>query len=257
MKCPLCDSPEAHLFAAYPRFAVQECASCRFRFVDLTAADYPADAQWIYDDPIGSVRPCQPHLLRRVRDILRYRRPPSTTLDIGCGKGELPLLLSEYGFEATGLEVKQNIIDHLRHHHPGPRWLSCGVDQLVAQGQRFDVISLYHVLEHVAEPVEFLEKVNRLCAPGALIVIEVPNVAGLHARLKGRRWHYYKVDHVGYFSARHLIAVAERLGWRVLDVKGYQHFSHPQGVWWKDCVKSGLAYLGFQDVVSLFAYARA
>lgn len=255
MKCPVCDSPYARRFASYPEFAVDECAECGFRFVDVAAPEYPADAQSRYDEPIDGVYPYQPHLARRVRDILRYHAPPGKALDIGCGKGEIPLLLADEGFDVTGLEPKRAHVRYLAAAHPGPRWLSCPVDELVARGEKFNVISLYHVLEHVAGPLPFLRQVAQLCAPGALIVIEVPNVGGLEARLKARRWHYYKVDHVCYYTADHLAALAEAMNWRVLDVKGYQHFSYPQGIWWKDGVKAALCGLGFRDVVSIFARA--
>ena len=253
MTCPLCQAGDAATYAGFPRFSVEECRRCGFKFVDVTAPGYPADAQYLGDEPIGVIRPHQPHLMRRVRDIMRLRPPPATVLDIGCGKGELPLLLAAHGYRAAGLEMKQHYVEYLCDRHPGPRWLSCELAQLAEAGGLFDVISLYHVVEHVAQPLEFLRQVRRLCAPGALIVIEVPNAGGLEARLRGRRWHYYKVDHVSYFTKRDLLTMAERVGWQVLEVKGYQHFSHPQGVWWKDAVKSGLACLGFKDVISIFA----
>jgi len=253
MTCPICQQDDATAFAAFPRFTVEECGGCGFKFVDVTAPDYPENAQYVHDEPIGAVRPHQPHLMRRVRDIMRLRPPPASALDIGCGKGEMPLLLAEHGYRAAGLEMKQHYVEYLCQRHPGPRWLACDVAQLANTGELFDVISLYHVLEHVARPLEFLGHVRRICAPGALMVVEVPNAGGFEARLKGRKWHYYKVDHVSYFTERDLLAMADRTGWRVLKVKGYQHFSHPQHVWWKDAVKSGLACLGFKDVISIFA----
>jgi hypothetical protein len=86
-------------------------------------------------------------------------------------------------------------------------------------------------------------------------VIEVPNAGGLHARLLGRRWHYYNVDHVGYYRLEHLKKLAGDLGLALLDARGYNHFSYPQGNAFKDAVKGALAGVGFEDVVSVFLQA--
>jgi len=80
-------------------------------------------------------------------------------------------------------------------------------------------------------------------------------VAGLKARLLGKRWDYYKVDHVNYFRASDLRRLAADLDLTVLMTRGYQHFSYPQHVLWKDVIKGALGLVGFQDVVSVFLYA--
>ena len=103
------------------------------------------------------------------------------------------------------------------------------------------MITLYHVLEHVTDPVTCLRQIKRLAKPGALVVVEVPNVGGLEAKLKGRDWQYYKVDHVNYFRHSDLLQTAEQAGLQVLDFKGYQHFSYPQEVLWKDLAKGAVA----------------
>ena len=70
--------------------------------------------------------------------------------------------------------------------------------------------------------------------------------------MKGKHWHYYKVDHVNYFRPADLLQVAEQAGLEVLGTRGYQHFSYPQDVLWKDVVKGALASVGFRDVISVF-----
>jgi SAM-dependent methyltransferase len=253
MNCPMCRSSDGTTFARRPQFSVEQCRGCGFRFIDTSAPAFPRDAQYIHDEPdIGAIRPEQPHIQRRVRDVLRHRQPPGLSLDIGCGKGEVALALARSGFQCTGVDMKQRLIDHLLQHFPGVTWRRAAGIEVAQLGQRFDVITMYHVLEHVSDPAEFLAAVTQLAAPGALIVIEVPNVAGWSARLKGPHWHYYTVDHVSYFRPLDLHRLAGRLGLEVLATRGYQHFSYPQDVPWKDAIKGALGWIGFQDVVSVF-----
>lgn len=256
MRCPLCGAAEATVFGRWPDFRIHQCRACGFRYIDTAAPDYPTDAQYRYDEPeIGSIQPDLPHIQRRVRDILRHQSPPGRALDIGCGKGEVALALNRAGFVATGIDMKSRIMTHLQAHHPEVEWLSVTAAGLAALPQRYDVLTLYHVLEHIPDPRAVLASVKALANPGALIIIEVPNVAGLKARLRGRRWDYYKVDHVNYFRARDLHRLAADLALTVLETRGYQHFSYPQHVLWKDAVKGALALVGFQDVVSVFLRA--
>jgi SAM-dependent methyltransferase len=226
--------------------------------VDTTATEYPRDAQFVYDERlIGPIVSDQPHVRRRVRDILRFAKAPGTALDIGCGKGEVSLLLSRKGFTCTGVDMKAHLIDELAARHPELTWRCAMTSELELMPERFDVITMYHVLEHIPDPVNALRAVKRLARPGALIALEVPNVGGLEARLRGSKWHYYKVDHINYFRPIDLNRLAARCGLRVVACRGYQHFSYPQDVRWKDAVKGALGRLGFRDVVSIFLRVEA
>ncbi|MGZ5105963.1 MAG: class I SAM-dependent methyltransferase [Usitatibacter sp.] len=240
-----------------PTFTVRECIGCGFRFVDTSEGGYPRDAQYIYEEPeIGPLRPHLPHIQRRVRDVLRFKQPPGRCLDIGCGKGELAIALAQKGFECAGTDMNPRIISHLQAAAPQVRWSCDSAADLKLRSERYDVITLYHVLEHVDDPRSVLEAVKSLANPRALIVVEVPNVGGWEARLKGKSWHYYKVDHVGYFRKADLVRMAGDLDLEVADIRGYQHFSYPQDVFWKDMVKGALGRLGFKDVISIFLRTR-
>ena len=252
----MCANQEATVFARWPDFRILSCARCHFRFINTTAPDYPAEAQYVYDElQIGPIRPALPHIQRRVRDVLSFKQPPGRTLDIGCGKGEVALALRQVGFEATGIDMKSRVMSHLQERHPEVHWRCATASELAGLSERFDVLTLYHVLEHITDPRAALATVKALANPGALIVVEVPNVAGWKALLQGPRWGYYKIDHVNYFRPRDLHRLAADLDLTVLATRGYQHFSYPQYVLWKDVIKGALGVVGFQDVVSVFLRA--
>ena len=255
MHCPLCRCADAATFATWEDFSILRCVGCGFRFVDVLAPGYPPDAQFVYDDEVGPIRPESPHIRRRVRDILNFKQPPGRALDIGCGKGEVSIALRKAGFECAGWDMKTRAISHLRLRFPEISWQCISFPEMQDAAGRYELITLYHVLEHVPDPRAVLASVKAMANGGALIVIEVPNVGGWEARLKGRHWHYYKVDHVNYFRASDLRRLAEDLELEVLRIRGYQHFSYPQDVLWKDFVKGVLGRVGFTDVISVFLRA--
>jgi 2-polyprenyl-3-methyl-5-hydroxy-6-metoxy-1,4-benzoquinol methylase len=253
MNCPLCNSNAPAPHYQWPDFDTLVCVQCGFEFINTEAAHYPSNAQYVFDEVgIGPSNPHQPHIRRRVADVLRFAKPPGRALDIGCGKGEVSLLLSQQGFQCVGIDMKEALINHLQQKYSSVTWRCTMSHELEAEGEQYDVITMYHVLEHIPNPVETLRCVRRLGKRGALLVVEVPNVGGLEAKLKGKNWHYYKVDHVNYFRPANLLKVAEQAELEILGLRGYQHFSYPQDVLWKDVVKGALAYMGFRDVISIF-----
>jgi len=257
MKCPLCLSSDSSTYATWSDFNVRQCDDCGFRYIDTSDQNYPARAQYLYDEKeIGTIDPALPHIQRRVRDVLRFKKSLGNVLEIGCGKGEVALALQQIGFDCTGIDMKSRIMVHLKARHPEVDWRSITTSDLAALSERFDVLTMYHVLEHVTDPRSVLASVKALAKPDALIVIEVPNVGGWKARLKGQSWNYYKVDHVNYFRKSDLRKLAGLLELEILDIRGYQHFSFPQNNLFKDFLKGMLALAGFQDVISIFCRVK-
>jgi 2-polyprenyl-3-methyl-5-hydroxy-6-metoxy-1,4-benzoquinol methylase len=255
--CPICDASRGEVVLQWQDFSITQCAECGFRHVDTRTPEYPANAQYTFDQP-GQLPPSNPelpHIRRRVRDVLDFKQAPGRALDVGCGKGEVSLALHASGFECTAVDMKPELINQLAQRYPAVSWSTASFDDLRAAGESFDLITLYHVLEHIPKPAKVLLDLRRLARPGAVFAVEVPNVGGLEALLRGRDWHYYKVDHVNYFRRNDLTRLAAKVGLKVLDIRGYQHFSYPQDVLWKDLVKGGAAKLGFQDVISIFLTA--
>ena len=251
MNCPICRAQRVELYHAWPDFRVMTCRECGFRFTDLETWQYPYLDKDYYDiGEISEPNPYRPFLFRRASQILRHCRS-GRALDVGCGMGEMPLLLSEHGFSATGLDESRKTIDFLRSRFPKVGWESGAVLDLIPTLGRFDVVTMYHVLEHIPHPVEVMKGMKDILRPGGYIVIEVPNMGGLNARLMGRGWHYYLRHHVNYFKGSHLKMLADAIGCKTLEIAGYYDFTYPIGARWKIAVKNVLRAAGFQDVVSI------
>jgi 2-polyprenyl-3-methyl-5-hydroxy-6-metoxy-1,4-benzoquinol methylase len=165
--------------------------------------------------------------------------------------GEIPLLLSQRGFSACGLDESATAIGYLKNRYPQVDWTCGEVLERIPTLGRFDVITMYHVLEHIPHPVEVMRTLREILQPGGCLVVEVPNMAGLRARLMGRRWNYFLEHHVNYFRDTHLRMLAKTIGCTTLEVAGYYDFTFPIGSGWKVAAKRVLRAVGFQDVVSI------
>ncbi|MEM9283093.1 MAG: class I SAM-dependent methyltransferase [Verrucomicrobiota bacterium] len=136
-------------------------------------------------------------------------------LDIGAGGGEWVYLMNKLGCEGHGIEPNQGYGSFAKDQY--------GVDVFLgmyqeAQHERgsFDLVTLFQVLEHLAEPVEDLRRMGEFLKPGGLFVIEVPDIlfAGMQF---DHKWHD---GHLYGFDALTLEAVAAKAGLKkvALDV---------------------------------------
>lgn len=115
-------------------------------------------------------------------------------LDIGCGRGEWLKLLEENGFQAVGVDLNGEMIDHCRvnglqaYHSDALAWLSAQPDESLA------VVSAFHVVEHLPFDVLFqlIEQARRALIPGGLLVLETPNPENV---LVGSHTFYHDFSH--------------------------------------------------------------
>ena len=148
-------------------------------------------------------------------------------LDVGTGDGHF-LDLARTRFRATGTEISATAGQYARRR--GHRVLLGSLDAPCFAEATFDVITLWHVLEHVARPGSMLATARRLLGPGGILVIAVPNEARALAthRLKrllglGARWTPFgairpaREIHLTQFLPGTLARAVRRAGLTVLE----------------------------------------
>jgi SAM-dependent methyltransferase len=141
----------------------------------------------------------------RLERLERLLGAKGTLLDIGAGTGDFLAIAVRRGWEAVGIEKGQYACDYARENH--------GVEVLCRDlyefesAERFDVVHLSHVLEHVVAPHEFLERVMPMIKDGGILAIEVPNQFDswvqrtLHRAGKGKAARsLYSVHHPYFYS---------------------------------------------------------
>ena len=107
-------------------------------------------------------------------DMLRNAGISSGNLvDIGAGGGEFVYLSRRYGFNSKGLEPNQGYSEYARQEYR-VEISTCGIEDL--QKHSCDVITMFHVLEHIRSPKAVVEALNQALADDGYVLIEVPNV---------------------------------------------------------------------------------
>jgi 2-polyprenyl-3-methyl-5-hydroxy-6-metoxy-1,4-benzoquinol methylase len=152
----------------------------------------------------------------RVRAIVRRTAGPGALLDVGCGRGDMLERFRLRGWEVTGTQISRTAAEAARRR--GLRVLLGDLADLDLEGP-FQVITLFHVLEHLPDPGDALARVRGLLAGDGLLVVEVPNFRTLGFRLLGRRdlcfdhphhLHFLTPKALGALLARNGFTVASR-----------------------------------------------
>jgi SAM-dependent methyltransferase len=140
-------------------------------------------------------------------------RPEGSLLDIGCGNGRFLAVTRALGWRVQGIEPDERSAE-LARRSSGATVHAELDDELPTA--HFDVITMNHVLEHLGDPVTALRRCFRLCAPGGLIGIVVPNWRALGHRVFRRHWYALEPPrHVVMYEPRTLERTVERAGFRV------------------------------------------
>jgi 2-polyprenyl-6-hydroxyphenyl methylase/3-demethylubiquinone-9 3-methyltransferase len=139
-------------------------------------------------DPNGPMRPLHRMNPARIawitaRIAQRYRDPSGVrVLDIGCGAGLASEALAKHGYTVLGVDAAGEAIDAARIHAEGKglplRYRSGMPEDLLAEEQRFPVITALEVIEHVPDPGEFLRTLAALLEPGGLLFLSTLNRTG-------------------------------------------------------------------------------
>jgi 2-polyprenyl-3-methyl-5-hydroxy-6-metoxy-1,4-benzoquinol methylase len=100
--------------------------------------------------------------------------PGARLLDVGCGVGRFGHGASARGWNVTGIDISERAIAAGREFAPFPL-RTATIEQFIEQGQQFDVVAAFEVLEHLRSPVQFLSTAKRLLRAGGQVFYTVPN----------------------------------------------------------------------------------
>jgi 2-polyprenyl-6-hydroxyphenyl methylase/3-demethylubiquinone-9 3-methyltransferase len=130
-------------------------------------------------DPNGPMKPLHRMNPARVAWIEGLLDGPSRILDVGCGAGLAAEALARHGHDVLGIDAAGEAIEVARRHAEGQglrlAYRSCPAEELLAEGQRFPVITSLEVIEHVPDPVAFVRVLAALLDPGGVLVLSTLN----------------------------------------------------------------------------------
>ena len=151
------------------------------------------------------------HLLR-LRHLSRaHGRSPLRLLDFGCGDGKFLRLGAGLGFEVFGVDSSASRRDRAER---GGIPIAASLSELDARsGDGYDCVTLFEVLEHVADPRGILEALRARMRPKAVLLVEVPNCRGIDVPRSFAEFDAVQpLEHINHFTPGTLAAFCRRAG---------------------------------------------
>lgn len=146
--------------------------------------------------------------------LINAQSTKGTLLDIGAGTGDFLVVAHNDGWKTTGIEP--NAKAKTIAQNKGVVFAD-GLSDL--QDSSFDVITLWHVLEHVPNLDEYLSELKRLVKPTGTIIIAVPNFKSFDAEYYGKHWAAYDTPrHLWHFSKHSIQKLVEEKQLQLISV---------------------------------------
>jgi SAM-dependent methyltransferase len=114
---------------------------------------------------------------------------PGRMLDLGCGSGWFLREMQDRGWDVYGVEIN-SIAAELGRREAALNIFAGTLQQAGFPSNFFDYVRSNHSFEHISCPAETLDEMHRVLKPGGRLLIGVPNVASLNARVFGQYWWY-------------------------------------------------------------------
>jgi 2-polyprenyl-3-methyl-5-hydroxy-6-metoxy-1,4-benzoquinol methylase len=233
--CPICNHAQFTPFltckdntVSRETFQIVSCNSCGFKFTNprpevsdlgkyYKSEDYVSHSntnKGFINYTYQSVRKYT--LLKKLQLISKYFRT-GKILDIGCGTGEFLNTCKNAKWQTMGIEPDDDARNMaIKNYGLDVRKES---DLTLIEDESFDIISMWHVLEHVPDLNKRVEEIKRLIKPKGIIIIAVPNCNSLDAKIYKENWAAYDVPrHLYHFTPQDIESLFRNHGLRMFRI---------------------------------------
>lgn len=203
------------------KFAVVTCNVCSFHFIPPYYRKQIVYTQYKNADVTAAIRKgnnwvkIQRHKLR-FRFIKKFIKK-GRLFDLGAGWGHFMLAGKELGYDVYGVEISEQPYLYCVND------LKLPVDHIdffeMDENKKFDIITMWDVLEHIDKADDFLAKCSKLTMPGGYLFLQVPQIDSFFAKRHQDEWKMMGLDHVNYFSKKTIRLILEKNGYEVLSIK--------------------------------------
>jgi len=178
----------------------------------------------------------------RVKKIKKFKNS-GKILDIGCGKGEFLFDMSREGWDVYGCDIYPNACDLAKKEFGLKNIYNDDLLSLNFPENSFDVITLWHVLEHLTKPLETLKKINQILKDDGVLIIESPDFSSIQSKFFKSKW--FALD-----LPRHLFQFSPKTLEKILKLANFKIFKrdyivNPR-ITFISFKKSLLRYLGIE-----------
>lgn len=221
--CILCGKKNHRKLYDIKSYSINKCNNCGLISTFPTPSQKELDRyyqKFSFDDGFSFEKNLRIDARRSLRNLKKIGFTNGELLDIGCGAGFFIDEAKKSGWKVTGIDSAKKPVEYARQK------LKLNVIQKdfkeYKTHQRFDIVSLQQVIEHLSNPNDVLKKMRRLLRKDGIVCISTPNInSWLHKILKERFNYFIPPEHLIYYSPKTLRKVLEKNGFEVIRITSY------------------------------------
>lgn len=211
-KCPYCGGTAPFFISSNDfnrqttdrSFSYYQCGLCRLIF--MSPIPDPEDIRSFYaggyqaiPGTLAELRSIAVKETYRLKPILKYKSG-GKLLEIGSWMGIFSINAKDVGFDVTAIDIDQNCIDFL-NNTVGIKAIrsSNPATTLSRMDEKFDVIALWHSLEHLPDPWLVIQTAAKRLNPGGLLLVAIPNIDSQEFSVLKERWRHLDTPRHLYF----------------------------------------------------------
>lgn len=231
INCGLCGADKTTLVTDKTRFNTScrfvKCSNCGLVYMNPRPTE--EELKFFYSNEYRSLynpstapkvfdKENNPLAGKRVTLVDRFASHHGKALDVGCATGNFLRILKDKGWQTLGIEPNVEYSDYAKEQ--GLDIFVGTLDEKEFDEEAFHVVTLFHTLEHLRNPLDSLLKIKRWLVPGGLCFIEVPNLGTLRLKISRTfRTYYFQPAHNYEFSPLALKRMLEKAGFKVLQLR--------------------------------------
>lgn len=235
-KCPICNSNSIRLHlrskdfsVSKEEFSIVKCSDCEFHFTNPRPEDNDLEKYYVSDHYIShnnaskSIFEKTYQLVRKFAIIRKYSLitrmiKRGSILDIGCGTGDFLSKCKRNKWDTMGIEPSDIARNKAIENHDLTVEKSTNLDSF---SRKFDIITMWHVLEHVTELNTTVAEFKRLLSNNGKVIIAVPNLKSFDCSYYKKYWAGYDLPiHLYHFTKNSITKLFKKHGFSLLKTKG-------------------------------------
>jgi SAM-dependent methyltransferase len=240
MKCYLCGSNEFSIRSGSVRdndsLKVMECSNCGL--VQLSSFEHISKSHY-EDSGMHGFNEFDIHEWlsvtqkddKRRYDFLSPKLANKNILDFGCGCGGFLMQAKKIAKSCEGLELEKRLQFHFKEHDLK---VHSSFDSIEHE-QKFDLITAFHVFEHLSDPLSVLKELANLLSQNGELIIEVPSsndaLLTIYESTEFSNFTYWK-DHLFLFNSKTFADLVKKAGLKLDFIKEIQRYSIANHLYW-------------------------
>ena len=230
-RCILCNSPKRELLFQQGTWNICRCSGCGLGFLDPQPCENELHelyrSSYFHDQYDEGLAPGSPEMAKRLSQeshrirFFRGLKKRGAVLDIGCGMGYFLNACRTYGYQVEGIDISDDSASYVRETLNIPV-ITGKVESLHYESESTDIITMWHSLEHAADPRVYLKKAWEWLKPEGLLVVDVPNYEGTDAIKTWDNWKGWSLPyHLYHFTEKTLCDILSKHGFKTVRKKDY------------------------------------